>query len=163
MASVSGLSAPHRRKARDLAVQAAVLGYRNRAAVNYTQGPRRWDGINKHLKAWRGEFPRYVDCSSFVTWCIWNGLDHYGVRDTVNGTAWKAGYTGTMLKHGKAIHEWSNILKGDAVIYGRPGSVGAHTALCIGGGMVISHGSQAGPFLVPMTYRRDIQSVRRYI
>lgn len=163
MSSVSGLSAPHRIRARDLAVRAAFLTLRHAPTVHYTQGPRRWDGINKDLKAYRNEYPRFADCSAFATWCLWNGLDHYGVRDTVNGANWKAGYTGTMLSHGKEVKHRSNVLRGDCVLYGPKGSNGEHTAICVGGGKVISHGSEAGPFLLPIDYRRDVMCIRRYI
>lgn len=162
MASASGLSDKHRIRARDLAMEAAHLGLRNARAIHYTQGARRWDGINKNLKAWQGEFPTYADCSSFATWCLWNGLDHYGVRDTVNGQNWRAGYTGTMLTHGKRVVHKDNWLRGDLLIYGR-GAPGAHVAIYIGGGKAISHGSEGGPYLVRWDYRRDLLAVRRCI
>lgn len=163
MSSVSGLSAEHRREARDLAVRAAVLCLSHRDQVHYTQDARRWEGINKELKAYRGQFPKYADCSAFATWCIWNGLDHFGVRDTVNGQNWRAGYTGTMLSHGKVVQHRDNVLRGDCVLYGRKGTTGEHTAICIGNGMVISHGSEAGPFKLPIDYRTDVIEIRRYI
>lgn len=163
MSSVSGLSPTHRIRARDLAMQAAFLALRHAPDVHYTQTLRRWDGINQNLKAWRGEYPRYADCSSFATWCLWNGLDHYGVRDTVNGLNWKAGYTGTMLDHGKPVVHESNIMRGDLALYGTPGTSGKHVAICIGGGLVISHGSEGGPYKLSMHYRSDLMQVRRYI
>lgn len=162
MSSVSGLSASHRIRARDLAMQAAYLGLRNAGALHYTQGGRRWDGINKNLKAWRGQYPKYADCSSFVTWCLWNGLDHYGVRDVVNGAAWKAGFTGTQMRHGKQVKKRSNMLRGDLVLYG-PSPNAEHVAIYIGDGLVISHGSEAGPFKLSMDYRSDLNQVRRFI
>lgn len=156
----SGLSDDHRVKARDLACAAALLGYHNSDALHYTQRPRRWDGINLNLKAYQGEFPHFADCSAYVTWCLWNGLDHYGVRDVPNDYAWKAGYTGTLAVHGARASEW--IMRGDYAIYGSAWPYG-HTALCIGGGMVISHGSERGPLLLPMNYRSDLAMVRRSI
>lgn len=163
MASVSGLSAPHRIRARDLAMKAAFLGLRNAPSLHYTQGNRRWEGINNNLKAWRGQFPHYADCSAFATWCLWNGLDHYGVRDTVNGQRWKAGYTGTMWTHGKQVRKRSNVLRGDLALYGNPFGATGHVAICVGGGKVISFGSEAGPFLLPIDYRADVRQIRRYI
>lgn len=162
MSSVSGLSPKHRERARDLATRAAILGLQHAPSVHYTQGTKRWEGITKHLKAWRGEYPKYADCSAFATWCLWNGLDHYGVRDTVNGQDWKAGYTGTMLKHGKPVAHESNVLRGDLAIYGTAWP-GEHVAFCIGGGLVISHGSEAGPFKLPLHYRSDLLEIRRFI
>lgn len=158
----SGLSTAHRIRARDLACAAAALGYRNRDAIHYSQDARlRWTGIRNDLKAWQGEFPHNADCSSYVTWALWNGLDHYGVRDVVNGLHWTAGYTGTMLTHGAHITA-SRMIRGDAVIYGRSWP-GLHTAIYMGGGMVISHGSERGPLLLPTFYRSDVLAIRRYI
>src|SRR5262245_32669359 len=155
MASVSGLSKANRLKARELIADAAWLTYNHRGEVHYTQGSRRWDGINLDLKAYQDEYPKYADCSSFATWCIWNGLDHFGVRDTVNGLAWKAGWTGTMLQHGKQVVHLENVLRGDCVIYGT-GAPGKHTAIIVGvrngKPMVISHGSEAGPYYLPYDY-----------
>lgn len=160
--SISGLSAKHRIEARDLAVRAALLGLSNREVIHYTQGARRWEGISRDLKAYKGEFPHYADCSSFATWCLWNGLDHFGVRDTVNGAGFRAGYTGTMLTHGKQVRNSANWLRGDLFIYGH-GHPGSHVAIHIGGGIVISHGSEAGPFKLKWNYRSDLMQVRRYI
>lgn len=163
----SGLSAAHRIRARDLAVQAALLSLRHAPAIHYSQGPNRFDGIAHNLKAWRGQYPREVDCSSSVAWWLWNGLDHYGVRDVVNGAAWRAGYTGTMVGHGIRVQHVANVLRGDAVIYGDPFGRTGHTALVVGERngvpMVVSHGSERGPFYLPFNYRSDVHSIRRYI
>jgi hypothetical protein len=168
MASASGLSKSHRIVARDRAVQAAMLGLRNAGVVHYTQGAKRWDGINQKLNARKGQFPRYADCSAYATWCLWNGLYlPFNVRDTVNGAAWKAGYTGTMLNHGKPVQHLENVMRGDCVIYGQPGTTGKHTAIVVavvkGVPYCVSHGSEAGPFYVRWNYRSDVQSIRRYI
>jgi hypothetical protein len=153
-------------------VKAAWVAYNNRANVHYTQGPSRWSGINSRKMAYKGQYPTQADCSAFVTWCIWNGiLLPYYCKDTVNGSDWKAGYTGTMLGHGRR-KQFRDVRKGDAIIYGQPGSTGAHTALVVGwskrisqGGipMVISHGSEGGPYYLPYNYRSDIMQFRRYI
>jgi cell wall-associated NlpC family hydrolase len=163
MSSVSGLSEAHRIRARDMAMQAAFLGLEHAPELHYTQGPKRWQGIDNDLKAWRHEYPTQADCSAFATWCLWNGLDHYGVRDVVNAAAWKAGYTGTMLQHGKPVVHEENIMRGDLALYGVPGTTGKHVAICIGGGLVISHGSEGGPYKLPLHYRGDLIVVRRYI
>lgn len=160
--SASGLSRLHRIKARDLAVRAAVLGLKNTRAIHYTQGALRWQGIDKNLKAYKGQWPNYADCSAFVTWCIWNGLSHYGVRDLVNGQHWLAGWTGTMIQHGKVVVHSRNLKRGDAIIYGDPYGRTGHTALYIGGGLVISHGSEAGPMKLTWNYR-PVTACRRYI
>lgn len=162
MASASGLNWKHRKRARQMTMQALNLALRNKESLHYTQGPKRWDGIANNKKAYRGQFPYFADCSSFATWAIWNGLDHYDVRDTVNGAAWKAGYTGTMLSHGKQVMLRRNWRRGDCLIYGT-GFPGEHTAVYVGGGYVISFGSEPGPFKLPWDYRSDLMQVRRYI
>ncbi len=156
--STSGLSREHCRKATNMALAAAVGAYHHRATVHYTEGSRRWSGIAGDHKWWRGETPPYADCSAFATWCIWNGLHHFGVRDVVNGQHWNGGFTGTMLAHGR--HE-SSPFPGCAIIYG-PGE-GSHTALYTGGGLVVSHGNEAGPLLLPWRYRTDAVRIRSYI
>lgn len=154
-------------RARDLAVGAALLGLHHAPAIHYTQGPARWDGIAHDLKAWRGQFPTEADCSAFVTWCLWNGLDHFHVRDLVNGEGWKAGYTGTLAEHGVRVDGLA-LQRADVVLYG-PGWPYKHTAIVLGREprtrrtLVISHGSEAGPFLLPIDYRSDRAQVRRFI
>jgi hypothetical protein len=157
----SGLSDAHRVEARDLAVAAGMLAYHHRDRVHYSQNAvLRWSGIHNDYKAYQGEYPKYADCSSYNTWCLWNGLDHFGVRDVVNAAFWLYGYTGTMLKHGVPGSEW--VMRGDCVIYGSRWP-GLHVAMCIGGGMVLSHGSERGPLLLPINYRGDVLARRRYI
>jgi len=148
------------------------LGYRHRGSIHYTQQAARWQGINTRRRAGKGQYPNYADCSAYATWCLWNGLYiPFGVRDTVNGAGWKAGYTGTMLEHGRRITNISKVRKGDCVIYGH-GFPGGHTAIVVGwskkvseGGhpMVVSHGSEAGPYYLPYNYRSDVMQIRRYI
>lgn len=168
MSSVSGLSDAHRAQARRIVRDAAWLGYSNRSRIHYTQGGQRWQGISDTRYSEKNQYPNYADCSAFATWCLWNGLKvKFGVRDTVNGALWKAGYTGTMLSHGKVVQHLSNVKIGDCVIYGKPGTTGAHTAIVIGRKngqvMVISHGSEGGPYYLPYNYRSDIICIRRYI
>ena len=164
--SASGLNATNQARARDRAVQAAMLGYTHKVALHYTQGGARWQGIASRCNARAGQYPRYADCSSFVTWCIWNGLYlGFGKGDDVNGLGWRAGFTGTMLSHGHVVPHQASALPGDAVIYGRRPN-GSHTAMVVKSGgtpMVVSNGSEAGPFYLSYNYRRDILSIRRYI
>lgn len=158
--SVSGLDSHHVRDAVDLSLQAAVLGLHNAPAIHYTQGELRWQGIDRLRVASEGAYPNYADCSAYVTWCLWNGLHvHLGHTDIVNGEHWLAGYTGTLLEHGERV---SAPTPGDAVIYGTAWP-GEHTALYTGGGLVVSHGSEAGPLLLPVHYRSDVLEYRRYI
>jgi hypothetical protein len=166
MSSVSGLSAAHRLEARTLARRAALLGLRRAPLLHYTQSGLRWEGIANRLKAYRGKCPTHADCSAFVTWCLWNGLDHFDVRDTVNGQNWRAGYTGTMIEHGKPVRHHGNALVGDGVLYGDPFGSSGHTAIIVGHKagriLVVSFGSEAGPFLLPYDYR-PVTAIRRYV
>jgi cell wall-associated NlpC family hydrolase len=153
----SGLSAIHRSAARRRAVQAALLGLAHRGVIHYTQGGSRWQGIDRNRQSKNGQYPNWCDCSSFTTWCLWNALKvAYGVRDVVNGQSWRAGFTGTQLSNGISVSARS-MLPGDLVIYR------GHVAIYVGNGKVVSHGSEAGPVLVPWNYRGDVVSIRRYI
>lgn len=164
MSSVSGLSEAHRNQAKARAVQAAVLGLHNASRLHYTQTSARWRGIDAHKVAAKGQYPTQADCSSFVTWCIWNGLYvPFGCRDTVNGAGWDFGWTGSMIHHGKRVVHRENVQGGDAALYGDPTGRTGHTALCVGGGKVISFGSESGPYLLPIDYRSDLVEIRRYV
>src|SRR3954452_23757492 len=90
----SGLDAGRAELARDLVAQAAWLALRHAADIDYVRGARRWEGIDRGLRADRGDYPRHADCSSFATWVLWQALSHFGVGDVVNGTNWQAGYVG---------------------------------------------------------------------
>ena len=150
-----------------LATRAARLALAHAPEVHYTQdrpdevrrqgGLRRWEGINGHMLASRGRFPRYADCSSFYTWCLWQLLGDG--PDVVNGSGWRGGYTGTLLAHGRRADV---DVEGAAVLYGVRGSTGKHVAYSLGNGQVISHGSEGGPYLLPYNYRSDVMAVRAY-
>jgi CHAP domain len=165
--AVSGLDPVQRTRCRDRAVQAAKVALANAASMSYTEGPLRWSGIQDHRNAALGQFPVTSDCSSFATWCLWNGLFlQFGLGDLVNADHWQGGYTGTMLQNGKQVREIANVLPGDCVIYGTA-APGVHTAIVTtitnGTPYVISHGSQAGPFFLVYDYRPDVLQIRRYI
>ncbi|MEA2244397.1 MAG: hypothetical protein QOD24_3953 [Solirubrobacteraceae bacterium] len=159
---LAGITPAQSAQERSAAIEAAVVALRHRNAVHYTQGSRRWDGIHRGKLGSRGQYPAYADCSSFVTWCLWNGMRIHRRPDTVNGHGWGAGYTGTLITHGTRVSSERSILPGDLVLYGSRGRA-THVAICIGGGLVISHGSEAGPFKLPLHYRRDVMQIRRYI
>jgi len=163
----SGLRHGKKTAARDRAVQAAVLGYHHARAIHYTQGSARWQGIADTRFSRKGEYPTQADCSSFCTWCLWNALKvAYGVKDVVNGANWTAGYTGTMLSHGNVVEKLADVRRGDLVLYGN-GAPGKHVAIVVGKKnkvpMVVSHGSEGGPYYVAYNYRSDIMCIRRYI
>lgn len=164
--SVSGLSKENRLQARRSTVKAAVLAFNNAPAVHYTQDAvKRWEGISKSLRSSRGDFPRNADCSSFATWCLWNGLKaRFGVRDTVNNLNWRGGFTGTMHNCGKRVIHQQNWLLADCVLYGIVGQPRTHhVGVHVGDGWVISHGSEGGPYKLRWNYRADVLAVRRYI
>lgn len=158
--SVSGLSAGHVREAIARFQQAAVLGLHHAPQIHYTQSAARWQGIAEHKVAIHDQYPTEADCSAFAAWVLWNALYiTFKHTDTVNGQRWEAGYTGTLLEHGRSVDA---PIPGDLVIYGT-GFPGEHVACYTGGGLVVSHGSEAGPLLLPVHYRPDVLSYRRYI
>jgi hypothetical protein len=71
-----------------------------------------------------------------------------------------------MLQHGKQVRHLTNVQRGDCVIYGT-GSPGVHCTIVVAlkGGvpMVVSHGSEPGPFYRKYNYRTDVLQIRRYI
>jgi NlpC/P60 family protein len=141
-------------------VRAAMLGYKHRDEVHYTTGPRRWDGIMNRCRSHLGRYPKWADCSSYVTWCLWDALGGPNAGpDVVNGQSWRGGYTGTLRDHGRRV-SLESALPGDLVHYG--GGTGSHVVIVVGKDKVISHGSEDGPFLVRPDYRDDLAEVRRY-
>jgi hypothetical protein len=162
--SYSGLSPEHRAQARRTILHGVDLLLRNPRAIHYTQGSQRWEGINKKLRAQRGQYPTHGDCSSTHTWLIWCAVTGVkpDIRDLVNGLHWKAGFTGTIIHHGKIVHNIRNAKVGDAVLYG-PLPNCEHVATYIGGGLVFSHGGEAGPFKLHADYRSDRVAIRRSI
>jgi hypothetical protein len=76
----SGLPLAKRYHARTLTVRAAALALHHAPQVHYTQGANRWSGIANHQLARLGAYPRYADCSAFVTWSLWNAHAYYGKK-----------------------------------------------------------------------------------
>jgi cell wall-associated NlpC family hydrolase len=147
--------------ARERAVRAAMLGVKHRDQIVYTQNPPRWDGINRACRAFRGQFPRSADCSSFVTWCIWDALGGPKAgADRVNGANWRAGYTGTQTSHGTRV-SMQDARPGDLVFYGSGGTIG-HVAMLVDDNKVVSHGSNPGPMVLAANYRPIVQ-IRSYL
>jgi cell wall-associated NlpC family hydrolase len=147
--------------ARERAVRAAMLGVKHRDQIVYTQNPPRWDGINRACRAFRGQFPRSADCSSFVTWCIWDALGGPKAgADRVNGANWRAGFTGTQTSHGRRVSV-QDARPGDLVFYGAGGSIG-HVAILVDDNKVVSHGSNPGPMVLAANYRPIVQ-IRSYL
>lgn len=165
MSSVSGLSTEHRAHARKIIAQDAARCYANRGRIHYTQGGSRWQGISSRRSAIRNTYPNYADCSSLATWLLWDAMHRpYGTRDLVNNTRWLYGYTGSMYRRGKAVTKLSSVKIGDLVFYGNQGGgIPSHVAIAIGGGRVLSHGSESGPLILNIDYRGDRRMIRRYI
>lgn len=140
----------------DDATRAMDLLLKHAPSVHYTQGALRWQGISRHLLAKDGHFPNYADCSSAFEWAWWNAIGDG--PDLLSGSLWRAGFTGTLLVHGRRV---SRPIEGAAVIYGS-GWPGKHVAYCLDAHWAISHGSEAAPFHVPIDYRKDIMQFRVY-
>lgn len=163
MAPPIHLTPRERTSARNIVLLGARKGLAHADQIHYTQSSRRWEGIDHKLRVVRGEFPRYADCSSYVTWLLWNALTHakgtLHIPDVVNGEHWLGGYTGTLKEHGRRVT--GHLIVGDEVHYG--GGTGHHVAVYIGGGMVFSHGSEGAPYKLPVHYRGDFVEARRVI
>ena len=162
---MSGLNAARRVLVRRRIKRAALLGVRNRQRIHYTQGSQRWNYIARKVRAYKGEVPNYGDCSAYATGLYWDACLRYirsGVikRDFINGAGWKAGYTGTQIQHGKRVLGRRQV--GDLVFYAGSTGVINHVAIYIGGGKVVSFGSEPGPLLLPVNYRTVAQT-RRYL
>lgn len=138
----------------DLVVKEALYLAAHAASIHYTQSSLRWQGIDNRIKP--PSFPRYADCSSMATYCYWVA----GGPDP-NNLGFRAGYTGTMVNHGWRV---SVPRAGDLCFYGwQSRGVPEHVAVYIGGGRVVSHGSESGPLNLPLHYRGDLVQIRRYV
>jgi len=97
----------------------------------------RWVGINDRICPMN--VPATSDCSSFVTWIYWTMFGNG--PDILNGEGWSAGYTGTLWDHGTLVSD-GNFVVGDICIYGTSYPFD-HAAIYLGGGYVISHGTDS--------------------
>lgn len=165
MARISGLSDEHAAHARRVILKDVKNMMAHKSIIHYTQGPSRFEGIVTKRTHLHNTFPKHCDCSATHTWLLWDAIARpYGVRDLVNHANWLAGYTGTMYKSGKAVKHDSNLKVGDGIFYGdQGGGIPEHVATYIGGGIVFSHGSEAGPYILRLDYRSDRRMSRRYI
>lgn len=163
--SVSGLSAEHRAGVRQLIAEECHWLLGHQAQLHYTQdGVRRWEAIKGDWRYTQGKHQKNGDCSSTHTQLVRVGLRHYGVqKDLVNGEHWLWGYTGTIVAHGKPVQHVENLRIGDSILYGSSIFETEHVATSLGGRLVFSHGSDAGPFLLDLDYRPDRVAMRRHI
>lgn len=162
----------HRTTVTERVVRAASLALEHAALVHYTMDrpfeieaqhgkARRWDGIRLGLRAKNGQFPRYADCSSFVTWCYWDALGGPTAGpDVINGQGWRAGFTGSQIRNGQPVPV-DRARAGDLAFYDRNGSIG-HVAVVVAPGRVISHGSERGPLKLALDFDGTLRQVRRY-
>lgn len=137
-------------------VATALFAYNKRDQIHYTMGPQRMEGVTHKIKP--PHFPSFGDCSSMVTWYYWvaGAPDPNGVN--YNGT----GFTGTLAQHGETV-SIDQSKPGDYVLYGS-GPPWHHVALLVGvkngKHMVVSHGSEPGPFYLPYNYRGDVGIIK---
>lgn len=141
---------------RDLIVEAAYTGYRNRYYIHYagpgtSHIPERMAWLQMGTRP--PAYPRYVDCSSFAEWCYWVS----GAPSPSGHYSW--GTTYTQLPNGRRI-SYSQLQRGDLIFYGW-GSP-SHVTIFVGSGRVISHGMEAGPLLLNYNYRSDILAYCTY-
>lgn len=131
----------------------------NPNAAYYTQGSQRWQGVaaiyGKVVPSKTIPMLRSGDCSAgYTRWVLW-GLQQQMrrvPRDVVNGTYWRAGYTGTIANVCKKV---TTPQVGDAVLYGRAPYTHVVGVIDVAKKLCVSHGSNAGPNIVRWDYRDD--------
>lgn len=163
------LNTDQRAEARKIVLQGARKGLAHAPEIHYSQNAvLRWEAITHGLRVVKGQFPHHADCSSYATWLLMNAATHakrdLTIEDFLNGEHFKGGFTGTLKDHGVRIGTHGtadHVLPMDLAHYG--GGSGKHVAVCIGDGMVFSHGSEGGPYKLPIHYRGDLAEIRRYI
>jgi hypothetical protein len=141
-------------------VNTALYEVKRAGYIHYSQGTRRMEMITHRMRppAAGPDQQFYTDCSAFDTWLRWL----YGCPDP-NGLGYNGyGFTGTMIQHGTVV-SFNELQPCDLVFYGHPVS---HVAMVVyrrdGRVWIVSHGSEDGPYLLPMLYRADINHCRRY-
>ena len=110
---------------------------------------------------WRGEFPRYADCSALVTWILWQGLGHFRVPDVVNGANWHAGNITRCCRTGVRSGAASRVeaRRPRVLPLRRSPPRGALHRRRQGGQLRDAR----GPAKLTIDYRADLHSIRRYI
>lgn len=153
----------------------------HRAWVNYSQ-VHRMDIVKQQLTMPRliYRFNRgwYIseDCSSSVTGLYW--LAAGGSQTTPHPTGLPDpngytnppfpgyGYTGTQSSSGRVVWHIGQSLgllrPGDVIFYGG-GWPHHHEAMYLGNGRVFSHGTNTGPYNLPVLYRADAVGAHRYV
>ena len=136
---------------RQRVVNEAMWAYNVRDQIHYAQiRPMRSLHLGHRL-------PQTQDCSEAVTvWGFRANVPDFN-RRLYDGL----GYTGTLAQHGVQV-SLSQARPGDLVLYGGSWPF-HHVALYVGFGRVVSHGSEGGPYLVPIDYRSDRAQIRSYL
>lgn len=103
----------------------------------------------------KAKLPLVTDCSGFATLCY-----HMAGAPDPNGFGYDgAGWTGTLLKHGRKINA-IDCLPGDLIVYGNPATGGHHVVIAIEHGpnpLCVSHGQERGPQLVRHSVEKNYQ------
>jgi cell wall-associated NlpC family hydrolase len=132
---------------REQIVANARWGIANEPQIHYEQ-LRPIDGLHEPRR-----LPLWTDCSGFSTLCYaWAGAPD------PNGLGYSGeGYTGTLLRHMKAIAA-DAVQPGDLVVWGPP--PGHHVALVLEPGpdpLLCSHGQEAGPAATRFSVESEYQ------
>jgi hypothetical protein len=131
-------------------VTAALFGYHVRGSIHYTQSALRMYGVRNKIRP--PAIPKWEDCSSYATWTYW-----LAKRRDPNGRGYDGyGFTGTLAANGRPAAPAAGRLS----FYGRYPHT--HVTIDVSASMCVSHGSERGPVLVPIRYRRDYSHTRSY-
>ena len=128
----------------------AIWGYNNRGSIHYAQ-IRPYVDLGHRL-------PQTLDCSSFSTVVYKRANAPDPNARLYDGL----GFTGTLAQHGRQV-SLSQARPGDLVLYGSGGWPYHHVSVYVGFGRCVSHGSEGGPYLVPIDYRSDRAQIRSYL
>lgn len=143
-------------------IATAMEGVRRRQSIHYTQSGLRWSGIARRIRG--PNQPPYADCSAYTTWLAWQSRLRMRGKpgtDVINNANWNYGNTATQIQNGRRHRRGvSGWYPGRTLVfYGHPVE---HVAIYVGGGRVVSHGMEAGPFYLVWNYRSDFNHARAY-
>jgi hypothetical protein len=145
---------------RQAIVNAAMWGYFNEPDIHYVSENTNPQNLGQRFKDFEPppNVPDYTDCSGFVTWCYKSA----GANDP-NDNEYGGGYTGTLWTTGTEISV-AQLRPGDLVFWGNPMSPGggAHVAVYVGQGKIVSHGADDQPICKSMNYRESPVGFRTY-
>lgn len=132
----------------------------HRALVHYSQS-NRMQIVRGRLNLPPLTRSIWEDCSSSTTGLYW--LAHLPDPNDLGYAGY--GYTGTQANHGRLVwvhgQSLTRLRPGDLIFYGRWPY--RHVSMYLGAGLVFSHGSEGGPYLLPVLYRTDAATAHRYV